>query len=259
LISGPRERRRREMLGSTLVSVLVHLVVLALLFSFVKTLVMKPAGSSESVSETTTLALEHRMRPKPRTQKKANPKHRPPAPPAAAAPAMHELARESPLAPPQPPPQHVSIPRTTSISTLQRDRGAFAAEVAQLNKGNDAHAIPTIDPGARASAVKSYGFEAGAGQGEGHGNGIITPVQSWHQGGKDCYFARYEYTYASGAMEDGTIVWPICYDPASDPFHEPPHPMPFPPPPLGYVLPAGTDLPPLEKEEYQAYEGSAPH
>jgi hypothetical protein len=174
---------------------------------------------------------------------------------------LHELSRENPNAPSQPPPQHVAInvPRTTAVSKLQHDRTAFAAEVAQLNKGNDPHAIPTIDPAARGSATKDYAFQAGASQGSDHGNGIITPVRSWQAGGKDCYFARYEYTYPTGAMEDGTIVWPICYDPGSDPFHLPPHPMEFPLPMLGFVLPAGTELPPLEKDAYQRYEAQVAH
>jgi hypothetical protein len=258
LISGPRERRRREIAGSTIASILVHVLVLALLFAFVKSIVMTPAGSGERISETTSLSLEHQVRQKTKPHNKAHPKHRITSPPL---PALHELSRENPNAPSQPPPQHVAInvPRTTAVSKLQHDRTAFAAEVAQLNKGDDPHAIPTIDPAARGSATKDYAFQAGTSEGADHGNGIITPVRSWQAGGKDCYFARYEFTYPTGAMEDGTIVWPICYDPGSDPFHLPPHPMAFPLPMLGFVLPAGTELPPLEKDAYQRYEAEVAH
>jgi hypothetical protein len=173
---------------------------------------------------------------------------------------MHELARENPLSTQsQPPPQRVTSKLgTVAISRLARDRNSYAAEVAQLNKGDDPHAIPTIDPAARGSSTKDYAMQFGAAQGSDHGNGIITPVQSWKEHGEDCYFARYEYTYPTGAMESGNIVWPICYDPGADPFHQPPHPMPFPLPMLGYELPAGTELPPLEKDVYQQYQAQAP-
>jgi hypothetical protein len=247
------------MLGSTAASILLHVIVLALLFAFVKTLIFTPAGGGERISETTTLSLEHQIQPKTHPHHKT---HRTPRTVLPPPPAMHELARENPAAPEsQPPPQHVVAPKlgTVAISRLSRDRNAYAAEVAQLNQGNDVHAIPTIDPAARGSATKSYAFQVGQAQGQDHGNGIITPVRSWQQSGKDCYYARYEFTYPSGAMEDGTIVWPICYDPATDPFHEPPHPMEFPLPAIGYVLPAGTELPPLEKDAYDQYQAEMAH
>jgi hypothetical protein len=259
LISGPRERRRRETLGSTAASILLHAIVLALLFSFVRALVFTPAGGGEHVSETTTLSLEHEIKPKTKPHHKT---HRTPKTVLPPPPAMHELAREDPTSPvSQPPPQHIVTHKlgSVAISRLVRDRNAYATEVAQLNQGNDVHAIPTIDPAARGSSTKSYAFQFGAASGEDHGNGIITPVRSWQDRGKDCYFARYEYTYPSGAMEDGSIVWPICYDPSADPFHSPPHPMAFPLPAIGYVLPPGTDLPPLEKDAYDQYQAEMAH
>lgn len=96
-----------------------------------------------------------------------------------------------------------------------------------------------------------------------HGNGIITPVRSWQKDRQDCYSGRYAYTYPDGATESGNIVWPFCYDQEADPFRQPQRPMPFPPPPAGFRLPAGTQMPPIEKRVYEKWaaanaSGSAP-
>ncbi|HZZ01069.1 MAG TPA: hypothetical protein VFE36_16020 [Candidatus Baltobacteraceae bacterium] len=201
-----------------------------------------PQGSREKVSQITIASIE-------KMQPKTPPVHRP-KPRAIvtvpAAPAPHELSKEVPNAVPQPPRRKASVE-----SQLDRDRTRFAREVAQLNKSNDPHAIPTIDPASQESSVKTYAFQIPASlRGEEHGNGLITPTTSWHDNGLDCYYGRYEFTYPDGAEESGAIAWPFCYEPGSDPFKEPPHPMPFPPPPVGYVLPSGSYLPPLEKDFY---------
>jgi len=236
------------MVWSTIASAIFHIVVLSLLFYAIAHIVMTPEGSGEQVSEKTIVTIEAPVKPKPvpRHHEPRKPVHLPPPP----APARHELAKEVPNAPPQPPER----PRKIAISTIQRDQAAFASEVAQLNRRNDPHAIPTIDPASAESSSKSYSFDAArSGGGDAHGNGIITPVRSWQDRGLDCYYARYTFTYPSGASEEGTIVWPVCYSPASDPFHEPPHPMPFPLPEAGYVLPPGTQMPPLEKQAYDEW------
>jgi hypothetical protein len=238
------------MLASSLVSAALHVAVLTLLF-FAFRAILTPTGSRETVSETTAISIE-RAAPQPRKPKRTLRPHHHETVAAVQQPAHHELARESPEAPPQPPKQR-SKPETSALS---HDRQAFADEVAQLNKGNDPHAIPTIDPSSAQPASKSYSFDAHSTEGSDNGNGIIYPVKSWHDGGQDCYYARYTYTYASGAMEDGNIAWPVCFDPAHDPFHLPPHPMPFPLPIAGYVLPPGTELPPLEKLVYDQWAAS---
>jgi hypothetical protein len=213
---------------------------------------MTPQGAGERVSEKTAISIDAPVKPTPAPRRR---QVRKPvvAPPPAAAPMHHELAKEAVDATPQPPER----PRKIVVSSIQRDREAFANEVAQLNHGNDPHAIPTIDPASAESASKSYSFDAGrSSNGDAHGNGIITPMRSWHERGLDCYYARYDYTYPSGASEEGTIPWPVCYDPGSDPFHEPPHPMPFPLPQAGYALPPGTEMPPLEKQVYDEWAAS---
>ena len=143
---------------------------------------------------------------------------------------------------------------TAPPQALARDEAGYAKEVAQLNRQNDPHSIPTIDPSARESSSKSYQFAIpSSARGDEHGNGIITPTRSWRDGNLDCYYGRYEYTYGDGAMEEGNIAWPFCYDPDDDPFKLPPHPIPFPLPLPGFRLPADADLPPLEKTEYQRW------
>ena len=123
-------------------------------------------------------------------------------------------------------------------SKIERDQAGFAREVAQLNKQNDPHAIPTIDPGSQESATKNYAFTVpSALRGSEHGNGFITPTRRWRDNGLDCYYGRYEFTYPDGSMEDGEIVWPFCYYPGADPFTQPPHRIPFPFPLAGFKLP----------------------
>lgn len=250
LVRGTRNRHRRVLVWSAIVSAALHVVVLSLLFYAFARIVITPSSSGEQLTERTTISVEAPIEPKvpprPRALRKpARMLHLPPA--------HHELAKQTAAAPAQPPPR----PRAAALSPLQRDRTAFANEVAQLNRGNDPHAIPTIDPASAQAATKSYGFSAGRSNGnQQYGNGIITPTRSWQQDGLDCYYARYEYTYPNGASEEGTIVWPVCYNPGSDPFHQPPHPMAFPLPLAGYTLPPGTELPPLEKQAYEQWAAS---
>jgi hypothetical protein len=259
LISGPLIRRRRALFWSAIASALLHLVILTALFYAVAH-VFVPRGAREVVSQTTIVTIK---RPAPTPAPTPAPmrvvRHVRQRESAPAATPFHELAKQTVKAPAQaPPPPH----RPTLRSRIARDAAGFANEVAQLNKQDDPHAIPTIDPSSRGSTMKSYQFDvASLSQGDEHGNGIITPTQSWRAGGLDCYYGRYEFTYPDGAMESGAIVWPFCYDPGSDPFKEPPHPMPFPLPMSGYKLPPDTQLPPIEKtvyEEWAANSGAQP-
>jgi hypothetical protein len=256
VLSGAEDRSRARLSWATLASALFHLLFLTLIFYAARTLFTN-AGAKEHTSQTTIVTISKQppiTPPSPvphRVVKQVV--HPVTAPPAAVTP-RHEIARQVAKAPSQPPP-----PRhhPTAVSQIVQDQAAYAKEVAQLNKGNDPHAIPTIDPSMRGSSTKSYAFNPGqSNDGEDHGNGIITPTQSWHDHGMDCYYGRYEYTYPDGAEEQGNIAWPFCYPPDSDPFKGPPHLMPFPDPLPGYSLPPGTDLPPLEKSFYQQWAAS---
>jgi hypothetical protein len=258
LISGTFYRRRRALLWSTLASIAVHVILLTLLF-YVAARIFVPRGEKEVVSQTTIVTIAKKASPKPaparivkrHRQQESTPAKTPP----------HELVREVPVRAPREPQR-----RPTVVSLVERDQTGFAHEVAQLNKEDDPHAIPTIDPSSQQSTRKSYQFAIPSSlRGSDQGNGIITPVQSWRADGRDCYYGRYEFTYPDGAMEDGTIVWPFCFDPDSDPFKEPPHPIPFPLPLPGFKLPANAQLPPIEKSVYQQWAagigvvpGSAP-
>lgn len=254
MISGPLDRRRRALFFSTLASAALHLTFLTLLFYAVAHVFIS-RGAREVVSQATIATIRRPPPPTPTPRPKRVVRHVRQRESAPAATPFHELAKEIANAPAQPSP----LPRRpTQHTPIQRDVAGFAKEVAQLNKQDDPHAIPTIDPSSRGSTTKSYQFDvASLNHGDEHGNGIITPTQSWRASGQDCYYGRYEFTYPDGAMESGDIVWPFCYSPGSDPFKLPPHPMPFPLPLPGYKLPADTQLPPLEKQVYEEWAGIA--
>jgi hypothetical protein len=245
LISGKLERRRRALFWSAIASAVIHLIVLTVVFYEVARLFV-PKGQKELVGQTETVSIKKVELPSPAPPRPARRVQQHFSAPAATT--HHEIVKETTKpAPHEPPPRIPPIP-----SKIERDEAGFAREVAQLNQQNDPHVIPTIDPSERESSTKSYAFNIPSSmRGDEHGNGIITPVQSWHEHGLDCYYGRYEYTYPDGATESGNIVWPFCFDPGSDPFKEPPHPIPFPLPLVGFKLPADAQLPPIEKQVYQ--------
>ncbi|HTX60291.1 MAG TPA: hypothetical protein VMH02_11535 [Verrucomicrobiae bacterium] len=249
MISGEREPRYRPLAWSSLASVLLHALLFVLLLAFFVRIFGEHKEAGEKVSETQHITIEHIARATPTPQPQRTPVPVKPAPAGASQP-LHELAREVPNATPQPPVVH----HPTEATKLAADARTYASEVAKLNAGNDPHAIPTIDPSQQGGDVKSYGFRA-SGDSSSEGNGIITTTQGWHENGLDCYYGRYSYTYPSGAMESGDIVWPFCYDPGSDPFRQHQHLIPFPFPQPGFRLPAGTDLPSIEKGIYEDWIG----
>lgn len=256
MISGRLDRRRRALVWSAIASATIHLVVLTLLFYAVARLIVA-RGEKEVVSQTETVTLKKEVQPTPAPSRAARRVRQQESAPAA--PPRHELAKVTVApAPPEPPQLRPPVP-----SKITRDDAGFAREVAQLNRQNDPHAIPTIDPASRESSTKTYSFDvASTSRGDEHGNGIITPTQSWRENGRNCYYGRYEFTYPDGAEESGDILWPFCFDPGSDPFREPPHPIPFPLPVIGFRLPPNAQMPPIEKHVYEewaaAYGPSAP-
>jgi hypothetical protein len=264
LISSLLQRRRRRLpIWAIVVSALLHLLVLGIVLRHYQHMLVQERGETLRVVrqkltiEKAAVATPQPVLQQPQQQQQQQvqqPQKVQPhsAPPPEAPPAPHELAREEPNAPPQPPQTH--HPSALSVQ-ITHDEARFANEVAQLNKGNDPHAVPTIDPAAREPSMKTYGFVPphGLGGGDSPGNGLITPTSHWSDHGLDCYYGRYSYNYPSGGTEEGTIAWPFCYEPGSDPFKVPPHPIPFPLPLPGYKLPAGTDLPPIEKDIYDQW------
>ncbi len=247
MISGKLDRRRRALFWSTIASAAFHLIVLTLLFYAVARFFV-PRGEKEVVAQTAIVTIKRQAAATPPPARATRPVRQHESAPARTP--RHEIAKETVApAPHQPPQRSRPVP-----SRFERDEAGFAREVAQLNERNDPRAIPTIDPESRESSTKSYSLDIPSSlRGDEHGNGIITPVESWQRGGRDCYYGRYEFTYPDGAMESGSIVWPFCFDPSSDPFKEPPHPIPFPLPLLGFKLPSDAQLPPIEKSVYEAW------
>jgi len=248
VISAATPRRRASFFFWLALAAAIHACGFAL-YWFLRPIFEIKTGTTETVSETTTIEIERRPTPRPSAPLPERRPHRQVVtvpPPAAAAAPRHELARQSPTAPPQPP------RRPTPVNGIARDEASFSKEVAQLNKADDPHAIPTIDPATQGSSVKSYTFLPSTSGGSA-GNGYIYPTTRWRAHGLNCYYGRYTYTYPDGSEEEGDIAWPFCYQPESDPFRLPPHPMPFPLPLAGFVLPEGTQLPPLEKKVYEEW------
>ncbi len=224
-------------------SLAIHAIVIALLFYVTRQIVIT-RGERETVMETTRVTFQKEA-PHPAAALVRVRRRRPTSSRPAKAP-PRELARIVPTAA-----SPLPAPRSTT-SNLERDEAGFAREAARLNAQNDLHALPTIAPASRGATIRSYRFAIPKSlRGEDEGNGIITPVRAWRDAGHDCYYGRYEFTYPDGAMETGDIVWPFCFDPALDPFKEAPHMIPFPLPLPGFTLPAGTELPPIEKAVYQ--------
>lgn len=246
MISGKVYRRRRALFWSTIASAAFHFIFLTLLF-YAAERIFTSRGEREVVSQTTLVTIAKQPHPKRAVVHPVRKLHQRASVPPKTPP--HELARQVAVrASPEPP------RRPTVASNIKRDEAGFAKEVAQLRAQDDPHSIPTIDPSSRESTSKSYQFAIpSALRGSDQGNGIITPTQAWRDAGRDCYYGRYEFTYPDGAMEYGDIAWPFCFDPASDPFKEPPHPIPFPLPLPGFRLPADAQLPPIEKTVYRQW------
>ncbi|HVA32570.1 MAG TPA: hypothetical protein VNG31_00390, partial [Candidatus Baltobacteraceae bacterium] len=246
VISAKPDRRRNVLLWSLLLSMVLHAIVLSVLLNAIVRSIV-PQGARETISQITITSIQRQPlnTPSPVLKHRETPRPAPAVPQTSVRRATRVQIRTPKL--------HATVP-----SAIAHDQINFAKEVAQLDKADDPHVIPTIDPASQESATKSYRFDVPASmRGEEHGNGIIVPTRSWHDGGQDCYYGRYEYTYPDGSEESGSIAWPFCYDPETDPFKEPPHPMAFPPPLAGYVLPPGTDLPPIERDFYRAWAASA--
>jgi hypothetical protein len=253
MISGPLDRRWRRLAWSAIVAIVFNVLLLAELLHSATLLWGSKRGAAEIVHSKQLLTLEVRPETTPQppaAQPKVQKIQQVAQAQIAAPPPLHELSREKPDASPQPP----APPKPSTLeSRISRDERDFASTVAKLNAANDPHAIATMDPATKGGSNKSYSFRVPGGHSSTEGYGIITPSQSWHERGANCYYAHYEYTYPDGAEETGNIVWPVCYDPGADPFKEGRREMPFPLPIAGYRLPAGTDLPPIEKDVYSRW------
>ncbi|GAC1395367.1 MAG: hypothetical protein NVS3B17_14870 [Vulcanimicrobiaceae bacterium] len=75
------------------------------------------------------------------------------------------------------------------------------------------------------------------------GEGTYSPIKAWKASGLDYYYVSYEFVYADGTYESGSVPWPIHFTPGADPFARDDPSLvgrtPLPAPPPDY-MPPGT-------------------
>ena len=154
-------------------------------------------------------------------------------------------AAEAPAAPPR--------PTAPAVARRPQPAQAFSPErLAQIERDlakTIAQTRPNIDPVRSLArqlpaAPKRYRVQMqGRSETLHHGEGTYTPIKAWHASGLDWYYVSYEFVYADGTYETGSVPWPIHFSPDADPFERGDPTLagktPLPPPPPGY-LPPGT-------------------
>jgi len=239
--------------------------------------VRKPVD--EIVTISSALRIEKRARPAPATRPRpVVALRRPPAPKAVAHPprpevalpayrhppaARHELVKPVVRAPAAPPrTQRATSPPGRDVATLQRTpathpvppaHAAFSqARLAQIERDlaqTIVQARTRVDPVRMTShkppaAPKHYRVQMQGRFGTlRHGEGTYSPIKAWRANGLDYYYVSYEFVYADGTYESGSVPWPIHFSPGADPFASDDTRLlghtPLPAPPAGY-LPLGT-------------------
>ena len=225
----------------------------------------------------------------PRQELVPHPLHQPIAQLPVPSRALHELAKQAPKAPPNPPKtvrektitdepsapprtpaphtQRValadqlpaSVPQKSSHATrlsyeqLEQINRDLSRTIAQARSAND----PLHVPQEPAAAPKHYRIQmTGTFGALRYGEGHYAPLRSFPYGGNHCYYVSYEFTWADGTFETGGVPWPVCFTPSSDPFTNPSINVlthtPLPPPPPGFVPPAnlGKALRPFFPAQY---------
>ncbi|MGP6157117.1 MAG: hypothetical protein ACLPYS_06340 [Vulcanimicrobiaceae bacterium] len=115
------------------------------------------------------------------------------------------------------------------LTQIQHDLEKTIAEARTAN--DPLRAVPKETP----AAPKHYHVQMEGRFGDlSTGEGFYFPIRGWKSSGLDYYYVSYEFTWADGTYETGSVPWPIHFDPSRDPFTNPgmgPHtPLPFPPP-----------------------------
>lgn len=207
------------------------------------------------VTRSSALRLEQRPRPLP-----AQPRHLVTPPKQVQRTQPRRVQQRQPV-PQQPPPAHRELahiepnahrpqppklpPQTNAAAGLQSQQEQFEKTIARLREQNNP-VVSAARPIAHPAAPKQYKYDFSASIGTvGSGQGILEPVQSWHEDGYDYYYVRYWVEYPDGTTETGVVPWPLRYAPATDPFRLGIHHMPLPVPLPGYTLPPGTVMHPL--------------
>lgn len=277
MLSGRRgERERGPLLWAFVVSLALHALLVPLgAWSWIVRAPLIPPHT-ERVVASTAVRIEQRPipvprtppatrpvpQPRPQTAQRATQSVAPVAPRPSAAP-KHELSRQDTHATPQPQttaPPTPGRPAAEAAAPSVREQLAtqeqnFARVAAQLRTSNNPLSLAPPKRQAPAAFRRSY-FDAPGHVQENAVQMQLIPLRRWSSGATICYYARYVAQFATGAGEDGTIPWPVCYPASDDRIANPPyvHDVPLPLPPLGYVLPSGTYLTPLLSRIYGGRE-----
>jgi len=277
MISGRRDDRERgPLLWAFVASLLLH-ALLAPFYGRTWTIRLAPSKpvQKEMVVASTAMRIERRTIAVPRsfTADRAAPATRasrpqrsaqPVRPEPQAATSRHELARQLPQATPQPQPtadHPAGGPAQAERATLQQQLATqeqrFAREAERLRSENNPLSLAPPKHQIVEAFHRSYFDVPGHVQKQAVQIQLI-PLRHWYTGTTICYYARYVAQFATGAGEDGTIPWPVCYSVNDDRIANPPyvHDVPLPLPPAGFVLPAGTYLTPLLARIYASRESS---
>lgn len=249
-----RHRISRLLAAAFFVSLVLHFIagpLLVWLFRVRVTPVAQPPNMV--VTSITSSSIRHASEPKPhrahlpvqhpvaqpkvaqqqpaRTQPQPKPQVQQPQ-------ARHEIARFDPRSI-HPPPAHA-----IAVNAAQQQEAMYERTIAKLRAENNP-ILSAARPVSQPAAPKHYSFDfSGVGTAP-DSEGVLTPVQSWHDGGYDYYYVRYWVQYADGSTETGVVPWPLRYRPSQDPFRLGLEHFPLPVPLPDYMLPGGTNLHPL--------------
>jgi hypothetical protein len=277
MISGRRDDRERgPLLWAFVASILLH-ALLAPFYGWtwiVRLAPSKPA-QKEMVVASTAVRIERQTIPLPRgvtayraataaravqPQRAVQPERPEPQP----ATPRHELARQLPEATPQaqpttdhPPGRPAQAEQATLQQQLATQEQRFAREAEQFRSQNNPLSLAPTKHQISEAFHRSYFDAPGHVQDQAVQIQLI-PLRHWYAGTTICYYARYVAQFATGAGEDGTIPWPVCYPVNDDRIANPPyvHDVPLPLPPAGFALPAGTYLTPLLAHIYASRASS---
>jgi hypothetical protein len=269
MISGRRDDPDRgPLVWAFVASLLLHALLLPFSgWNWIVRLSVPRQPATERVVASTSVRIDRRSIPIPRSvsashtapQVRAAAAQRaltPIAPRPSAAP-RHEFARERPDASPQPEssveptpgepaPKAQPVSQTDVRAQLATQEQTFAHEAEELRAADNPLSLALPKRQTAAAFHRSY-FDVAGHKQENAVQIQLIPLRHWSSGTTICYYARYVAQFATGAGEDGTIPWPVCYPIGNDRIANPPyvHDVPLPLPPAGYVLPSGTYLTPL--------------
>ncbi|HEY3675746.1 MAG TPA: cell envelope integrity protein TolA [Candidatus Tumulicola sp.] len=277
MISGRRDDRERgPLLWAFVASILLHALLVPFYgWTWIVRLAPPKPMQNEMVVASTAIRIERRAIPVPRAisadraaratrASQAQRAVQPVRPAPESAMSRHELARQLPQATPQPEPTadhpdgHPAQPEQATLQQqLASQEQRFARQAEQFRSQNNPLSLAPPKHQIAEAFHRSYFDVPGHVQKQAVQIQLI-PLRHWYSGTTICYYARYVAQFSSGAGEDGTIPWPVCYPVDDDRIANPPyvHDVPLPLPPIGFVLPPGTYLTPLMARIYSGREGS---